>query len=51
MSEKFYMVATQILRTGKDCKFKPIRRCIPVETDIECQACVAEKLKLIEAVR
>jgi len=42
----FYTIAAQILRTGKNCKFKPIRKCIPIESDVECQSCIAEKIEL-----
>jgi len=47
----FYTITAQILRQGRDCKFKPVRKCIPVETDKECRQCVMEKLKLARVVK
>jgi hypothetical protein len=49
--ETFYIIAAQILRQRKDCRFKPVRKCLPIESDAECRICIAEKIKLARAVK
>ena len=50
-NNSFYIIAAQMLRQGKDCKFLPIRKCLPVENDKECQVCITDKKKLVRAVK